>query len=165
MTSVATEQLAPGYADVTVERDVGCRLSDGTILRADVYRPAREVSLPVLLMRLPYGKTTAGANWGYAHPGWYASHGYVVAVQDVRGRYASDGEFTPFAHEASDGYESVEWAAGLRGSARRYPGRNSCAGNNGAPPDRSRIRSQFELAPSRAGPNTSFAREEGDGSA
>ena len=71
MTSAATELLAPGYSDVTLERDVDCRLSDGAVLRADVYRPASEVSLPVLLMRLPYVKTTAGANWGYAHPAWY----------------------------------------------------------------------------------------------
>jgi putative CocE/NonD family hydrolase len=112
----ATRPAAPGYADVTVEREVECRLGDGTVLRADVYRPAAEASLPVLLMRMPYGKTTAGANWGYAHPAWYAANGYVVAVQDVRGRYASEGEFTPFVHESADGFESVEWAAQLDGS-------------------------------------------------
>ena len=67
-------------------------------------------------MRMPYGKTTAGANWGYAHPAWYANRGYVVVIQDVRGRYASDGEFTPFVGEAEDGYDAVEWAAGLPGS-------------------------------------------------
>lgn len=118
MTSLATRPpvLAPGFGDVTVERDVECRLPDGVVLRADVYRPAAEVSLPVLLMRLPYGKTTGGANWGYAHPAWYAEHGYVVVVQDVRGRHASDGTFVPFVHETDDGFESVEWAAGLPGS-------------------------------------------------
>jgi putative CocE/NonD family hydrolase len=116
LTSTATRPAALGYADVTVERDLECRLPDGVVLRADVYRPAGEVSLPVLLMRLPYGKTTAGANWGYAHPAWYAARGYVVVVQDVRGRHASDGEFTPFVDEAEDGRASVEWAAGVRGS-------------------------------------------------
>ena len=82
MTAAASRSapLALGYADVRVERDVECPLPDGVVLRADVYRPAREVSLPVLLMRLPYDKTTAGANWGYAHPAWYASRGYVVVV-------------------------------------------------------------------------------------
>jgi putative CocE/NonD family hydrolase len=109
-------ERAPGYADVWVERDVACRLRDGVVLRADVYRPASEVSLPVLLMRLPYGKTTAGANWGYAHPAWYASRGYVVVVQDVRGRFASEGEFYPFRSEAEDGCEAVEWAARRSGS-------------------------------------------------
>lgn len=116
MTAVAGVAPAAGYADVVVERDVECRLRDGTVLRADVYRPHTDGPLPVLLMRMPYGKTTAGANWGYAHPAWYANRGYVVVIQDVRGRYASDGEFTPFVGEAEDGYDAVEWAAGLPGS-------------------------------------------------
>jgi putative CocE/NonD family hydrolase len=116
VTVTAAERPATGYADVTVECDAECPMRDGTVLRADVYRPAAEAELPVLLMRMPYGKTTAGANWGYAHPAWYASRGYVVAVQDVRGRHASDGEFTPFVDESDDGYDSVEWAAQLRGS-------------------------------------------------
>jgi putative CocE/NonD family hydrolase len=153
VTSSATELLAPGYADVTLERDIDCRLSDGTVLRADVYRPAAEVSLPVLLMRLPYGKTTAGANWGYAHPAWYASRGYVVAVQDVRGRYASEGEFTPFVHETSDGYESVEWAAGLRGSNGKvgmygfsYPGATQLLAAVSRPPSLGAIAPGFTSA-------------------
>jgi putative CocE/NonD family hydrolase len=115
-TAVRPERLAPGYADVTLERDVECPLPDGVVLRADVYRPVAEGALPVLLMRLPYNKTHGGANWGYAHPAWYASRGYVVVVQDVRGRFASDGDFYPFRDEARDGYESVEWAARLHGS-------------------------------------------------
>ena len=114
--STTLEPQLLGYPDVALERDVECRLPDGVILRADVYRPFAEGVAPVLLMRLPYDKTTAGANWGYAHPAWYASHGYVVVAQDVRGRFASEGEFTPFAPEAADGYESVEWAARLPGS-------------------------------------------------
>jgi putative CocE/NonD family hydrolase len=83
----------------------------------------------VLLMRTPYGKLHAQANTGYSHPSWYAAHGYVVAVQDCRGRWASDGEFVPFLNEAEDGYDAVEWAAGLPSSDGRvvmfgysYPG-------------------------------------------
>ena len=45
-----------------------------------------------------------------------AAHGYIVVMQDVRGRYASDGEFTPSDQEFEDGYDSVQWAAGLPGS-------------------------------------------------
>jgi len=141
MKTATTERPAPGYADVTVERDVECRLPDGVVLRADVYRPAADVSLPVLLMRMPYGKTTAGANWGYANPAWYASRGYVVAVQDVRGRHSSDGEFTPFVDELQDGHESVEWAAGLRGSNGKvgmygfsYPGATQLLAAAAQPP-------------------------------
>jgi putative CocE/NonD family hydrolase len=146
--------LAPGYSDVTLERDAECRLSDGVVLRADVYRPATDVSLPVLLMRLPYGKTSGGANWGYAHPAWYAQRGYVVAIQDVRGRYASDGSFTPFVHEAADGHESVEWAAGLTGSNGKvamygfsYPGATQLLAAATSPP------SLAAIAPGFTSPN------------
>src|SRR3712207_2489751 len=45
-----------------------------------------------------------------------ARRGYVVVVQDVRGRYASEGKFTPFVHEFEDGYDTVEWAAKLSGT-------------------------------------------------
>jgi len=64
-------------------------------------------------MRTPYGKAHAQSNSGYAHPSWYASHGYVVVVQDCRGRWASDGEFVPYLNEAEDGYDAIEWAARL----------------------------------------------------
>ncbi len=150
MTSIATEVPAAGYADVTIERDAECTLADGVVLRADVYRPAAETSLPVLLMRMPYGKATGGANWGYAHPAWYASRGYVVAVQDVRGRHSSDGEFTPFVHETQDGYDSVEWAAGLRGSNGKvgmygfsYPGATQLLAATARPPSLAAIAPGF----------------------
>jgi putative CocE/NonD family hydrolase len=152
VSSVAARSpsLAPGYGDVTVERDVECRLRDGVVLRADVYRPATEVSLPVLLMRMPYGKTTGGANWGYAHPAWYSKQGYVVAIQDVRGRYASDGTFTPFVDESDDGYDSVEWAAALPGSNRSvgmygfsYPGATQLLAAAARPPSLAAIAPGF----------------------
>src|SRR5439155_1194174 len=107
-TATQPPRPALGYADVTVERDVECTLPDGVVLRADVYRPVAEGSLPVLLMRLPYNKTHGGANWGYAHPAWYASRGYVVVIQDVRGRFASDGDFYPFRDEGRDGYDASD---------------------------------------------------------
>jgi putative CocE/NonD family hydrolase len=136
--------------DTTVERDAECVLADGIVLRADVYRPAHEASLPVLLMRMPYGKTTGGANWGYAHPAWYARHGYVVAIQDVRGRHASDGTFTPFVDEQADGHASVEWAARLPGSNGKvgmygfsYPGATQLLAAASAPPSLAAIAPGF----------------------
>lgn len=110
-----TPQPFPGVPEVTVERDVPCRMRDGAALYADVYRPAEGGEHPVLLMRNPYGKTTAQSEVGYAHPSWYARHGYVVVVQDCRGRFASEGDFYPFASEAADGFDTVEWAAALPG--------------------------------------------------
>jgi uncharacterized protein len=86
---------------------------DGTItLEADVYYPEGAGSFPVLLMRQPYGRAIA-STVVYAHPTWYASHGYIVVVQDVRGRGSSGGTFDLFRHEAEDGYATVLWAANL----------------------------------------------------
>ena len=66
-------------------------------------------------MRLPYNKTTA-QTYVYASPEYYASQCYIVAIQDVRGQYASQGVFYAFKNEMEDGYDSVEWAAALPGS-------------------------------------------------
>ncbi|MEH3106930.1 MAG: CocE/NonD family hydrolase [Sphingomonas fennica] len=91
------------------------RTSDGVRLDADVYRPAGGGDHPVLLMRQPYGRRIA-TTVCYAHPAWYAAQGYIVVVQDVRGRGTSEGTFTLFEQEAADGAESVDWCATLPGS-------------------------------------------------
>ncbi|MFC4306308.1 CocE/NonD family hydrolase [Cohnella boryungensis] len=98
--------------EVNVERNVEIRLRDGICLRADVYSPISERKFPVLLMRLPYDKSVSEAI-GYMHPEWYARQGYIVVTQDVRGRYASDGEFRPFFNERQDGVDSIRWAKRL----------------------------------------------------
>lgn len=95
------------------EQDVKCQLSDGTILRADVYRPDDQERYPVLMIRLPYDKKTPRYYDEYLEVPRMVRAGYVVILQDVRGRFASEGEFYPFVHEGNDGYESVEWAAKL----------------------------------------------------
>jgi len=99
---------------VIVEYNVPATMRDGTVLRADVYRPAAEGKYPVLLQRTPYSK---------AFFPWVvftldviraARTGYAVIVQDVRGRWESGGkEFTPYRNEFTDGYDTVEWAASL----------------------------------------------------
>jgi len=81
-------------------------------LDADVYVPEGEGPFPVLLMRQPYGRTIA-STVVYAHPIWYASHGYIVVIQDVRGRGTSEGDFKLFENEVEDGAASVLWAAAL----------------------------------------------------
>jgi len=112
-------EILTGMGGVTVERDVSATMRDGTVLLADVYRPKEEGSHPVLLSRHPYDKQAALANFGYAHPAWYAEKGYLVVVQDCRGRYLSDGDFIPFLKESEDGYDTVEWAARLPGADGR----------------------------------------------
>ncbi|MBE9205795.1 CocE/NonD family hydrolase [Nostoc sp. LEGE 06077] len=88
---------------------------DGVRLDADIYRPDATENFPVLLMRQPYGRAIA-STVVYAHPSWYAAHGYIVVIQDVRGRGTSAGEFKLFAHEIVDGEDSIHWAAHLPGS-------------------------------------------------
>jgi uncharacterized protein len=83
-------------------------MRDGNILRADIYRPKSDRTFPVLLQRTPYDKRNSV---GFAVKA--AARGYVVIVQDVRGRYSSDGEWYPFKNESNDGYDTVEWAATL----------------------------------------------------
>lgn len=97
---------------VVLEKNVPVPMRDGVKLYADIYRPDDGGVYPVLLMRTPYNKEDA-QTMNYAHPSWYARHGYVVIVQDVRGRWSSEGEFHPYSHEANDGYDTVEWAASL----------------------------------------------------
>lgn len=101
------------------ESDVMWRMRDGTRLACDVYRSARsEGSVPVLLMRTPYDKANAQANdvLSYAHPSWYAARGYIVVVQDVRGRYKSEGMFRALLDEAEDGYDTIEHCIQLEGA-------------------------------------------------
>ena len=88
---------------------------DGVRLDADIYRPQSSDKFPVLLMRQPYGRKIA-STVVYAHPRWYAAHGYIVVIQDVRGRGTSQGEFKLFAHEIEDGFDTVNWVSQLPGS-------------------------------------------------
>jgi putative CocE/NonD family hydrolase len=98
---------------VIVDSDVEAAMADGTVLRSTVYRPAAEGQrFPVLLTRTPYGRDLA-VNSVYFNPLTVAAAGYVVVMQDCRGRFGSDGDFIPSVHEAADGAATVEWAARL----------------------------------------------------
>lgn len=106
--------------DILKEDDVAMRVRDGTILRSDIYRPNAPGKFPALLFRTPYDKRRSDfGRETYVPVGMEAArHGYVVVMQDIRGRFASDGEFFPFfdpAHvrDAEDGYDAVEWVASL----------------------------------------------------
>jgi putative CocE/NonD family hydrolase len=104
------------YRDVLRQQDVMVAARDGVLLATDVYRPATgsvaaSERLPVLLHRTPYDKSEAAT---VAIAETLAKHGYVVVVQDTRGRHRSQGVFEKYyAYDAYDGYDSVEWAAKL----------------------------------------------------
>jgi putative CocE/NonD family hydrolase len=94
---------------VTLRRSLPCRMSDGVNLLSDHYAPANaQGPLPTILMRQPYGRDIA-STVVYAHPSWFARHGYNVVIQDVRGRGDSGGHFYPFMHEKQDGAETIAW--------------------------------------------------------
>ncbi|MGB8325373.1 MAG: CocE/NonD family hydrolase [Candidatus Acidiferrum sp.] len=119
-TSVAEKGAA---YDVIVARNVMVPMRDGVRLATDIYMPAQGGApvagkFPVLVQRTPYGKTPRIA------PGTdpiaekelnaanhFAKNGYVVLLQDVRGRFESEGKFYFAINEGPDGYDTVEWAA------------------------------------------------------
>ena len=101
----------PELGNIVVESNVAVPMRDGVVLRADVYRPAGEGRWPVLVMRTPYGKDGAASDGSEPTILRGARSGYAVVVQDVRGRYHSDGDFNPYRNEGKDGYDTIEWAA------------------------------------------------------
>ena len=95
------------------EYNVPVKMRDEIRLSADVYRPARKGRYPVLLSRTYYGKSQSdlGDPSSKQFIEYFTRRGYVVVIQDCRGRYDSEGEFYPEIHEAKDGYDSIEWCA------------------------------------------------------
>lgn len=101
----------PETAAANVFCNVPVPMRDGTILYADVHRPAVGGPFPVLLMRTPYDKSNLASINGTMDILRAVRAGYAVVIQDCRGRYASEGEFYAFVNEAADGYDTVEWCA------------------------------------------------------
>ncbi len=100
--------------DVRVDFDVDTPMRDGTILRCDIFRPAGDKPVPVILQRTPYDKRINHGSHMMLDVRTATAAGYAVVVQDVRGRFASEGKFliTPTqAVEGPDGYDTIEWLA------------------------------------------------------
>lgn len=104
------------------EANVAVKMRDGVVLRADVWRPPGDGPFPVLVYRTPYDKDDAIAEYPIFKKA--VARGYAVVAQDVRGRYASGGEFYPYRNEGRDGYDTIEWAA-------RQPWSNGAVGTFG----------------------------------
>ena len=99
--------------DAICQSNVMIPMRDGVCLATDIYFPAlggqpAPGKFPVILERTPYDKAGSG---NVTNGTYYARRGYVCAIQDVRGRFVSEGEWYPFAKEAPDGYDTVEWLA------------------------------------------------------
>lgn len=101
-------QSAETYG-IVESRDVMIPMRDGVKLAADIYRPAHdgqavERKFPVLLMRTPYNKEGASSSARAFVP-----HGYVVVLEDVRGRYKSEGHWMALATDPEDGFDTAKW--------------------------------------------------------
>ncbi len=100
---------------IRIEHGVEMKTRDGVVLRADVYRPEIEAKVPAIVMRTPYEKGNTGLNQSRFLPPFAANHaGFAVVVQDIRGRYASDGEWDVVhlhAANVADGEDCIEWVA------------------------------------------------------
>ena len=101
--------------NIIFEGNVPAKMRDGITLYADIWRPEANGRFPILLQRTPYDKRnlTVSSEALGMNPIKLVNDGYVVIIQDVRGRYSSEGDFEPFINEAEDGYDTVEWAANL----------------------------------------------------
>lgn len=116
---------AQAVYQVGVVQDVMVPMRDGVRLATDIYYPTEDGAplagkFPVLVSRTPYGKNPTPPPAGSMTPeeqmrrnpaAYFASRGYVVVLQDCRGRFNSEGTFYLDVNEGPDGYDTVEWAA------------------------------------------------------
>lgn len=108
----AVTRIAPGN-EVIIEKNIMVAVRDGVRLALDLYRPSKNGavlagSFPALLVRTPYDKDQSG---NAADGEYFASRGYVVAINDTRGRFHSEGQWRMMVDDPADGYDIVEWIA------------------------------------------------------
>jgi putative CocE/NonD family hydrolase len=112
-TSQQTPQSSNPPPNVAVQKNVMIPMRDGVHLAADVYLPAKNgVAIPgrypTILSRTPYNKEAPGT---VREAQWFAGHGYAVVMNDVRGRFHSEGIWRMMLDDGRDGYDTVEWVA------------------------------------------------------
>lgn len=97
-------------ANVHVDHDTGIEMRDGTRLAGTLYLPrGAKRPLPTVYLRLPYGRDDYNSALGGA--ALFASRGYAVLVQDIRGTGDSQGTFVPYRGSTSDGAATLDWIA------------------------------------------------------
>lgn len=112
-------------ANKSVETNIMLPMRDGIVLATDLYFPERErKNLPTLLIRTPYDKRDVYKNDRFLQA--MVADGYVVAIQDLRGRFASAGRYEPGEHNRNDGYDTVEWLTSQSWSNQRL-GTTGCS--------------------------------------
>ena len=103
------DYIEPAPLDARAEQ-VMVPMRDGAGLATDVYLPQSPGRLPTMLVRLPYDKCARYTFMPQIAP-FVTDRGYAFVVQDVRGKFRSEGETLPFLHEVEDGYDTLEWVA------------------------------------------------------
>ena len=113
-TALADHEASRPDNEILVEENVMVPMSDGTRLATDIYRPRAAGKFPALVERTPYDKKNSSEIQVGAHR-FFTERGYVILVQDTRGRYASEGTFYPNLDDAwlarRDGFDTVQWIA------------------------------------------------------
>ena len=98
----------PTDVEMTVDKNVMVPMRDGMRLETDIYRPPGPGPFPALVSRSPYGRTAGRAGTG---ADFWVPLGYAYVTQDCRGRFGSEGDYTPHLSEGPDGYDTIEWVA------------------------------------------------------
>lgn len=111
--AISSGQKENLYEVSLYQENVMVPMRDGVRLATDIYRPAMkgipvEEKLPILLQRTPYNKKNSTF---VEQAQYFVQRGYVVAIQDCRGRYKSEGVFVKYVDEPRDGYDAIEWLA------------------------------------------------------
>ncbi len=99
-----------------VDKDVPIEVRDGVVLRADIVRPDDKAPHPAILIRTPYNKALTVTS-DFLNVIAAAFAGFAVVIQDIRGRFASEGQWrrgSMFTVEGPDGYDTIEWVASQR---------------------------------------------------
>ena len=109
MSALMHGQIPVEITAPVVEKDIMVPMRDGVKLATDVYRPAEGGPFPVLLARVPYNKAEPMIVLGTMDIQRAIAAGYAVVFQDCRGRFASEGEFSPMVDEANDGVDTIHW--------------------------------------------------------
>jgi uncharacterized protein len=96
---------------VIVDENVAVPMRDGVVLRADVYRPETDLPVPAIVNRTPYDRTSPLIQLAAIEPQRVVEAGFALVCQDVRGRFASEGDFYTFFSDVEDTFDTVEWSA------------------------------------------------------
>jgi len=111
-------ESTPEQYGVVLVRSAYMTARDGARLSADIFRPAVDGEaapgpFPAIVVRTPYDGRSGGPSGQRANGEYFARRGYLYIVQDARGRFESEGEFTLLGHDHDDGHDAIEWAASL----------------------------------------------------